>query len=105
MELSLKEILLGEYRFAQESFISSTLTTIIEQWIFNSSLENEYLSAQPLILNDIEYELPGIRNEHLEDELLHQNENSVLLQNPFNDQQDLENYLNHCQRKKPTDLS
>lgn len=93
----LNEILHGHYRFEDDYLPSPTLSTVIEQLILNSSLANEYLGAQPIILDQVECPLPWIRNVDYENELLHNNE-SYFPRNPFANDNDLQEYLHHCQR-------
>jgi len=97
-ELILTDLINGKLTFINEVFNSSILTTIIEDFILTSSLANDYLSSQPIIINQNEYELPFIRNIEYENELLYKNQIS-LNGNPFEDLNDLENYLNCCERK------
>ena len=95
-ESILNDIINEKYSFINELFSSSVLTTIIEEFILTSSLANDYLSAQPVLINQIEYSLPFIRNAEYENELLFKNDPST---NPFSDSNDLENYLHCCERK------
>lgn len=94
-ELILTDLINEKYSFIQELFSSSILTSIIEDFILPSSLANEYLLSQPIVINQLEYSLPFVRNLEYENELLFNAE----LANPFSDLNDLESYLNCCERK------
>ncbi len=98
LELLLNDLIHGKLPFSHEVFYSSILTTIIEDLILTPALANDYLSSQPMIINQMEHSLPWIRNLDYENELLYQNETSSSA-NPFADFNDLENYLNCCERK------
>ncbi|UJR33760.1 hypothetical protein I4U23_021187 [Adineta vaga] len=94
--VALTNLLNGNFTSIDESFCSSVLTSIIEDLILCSSLANEYLASQPLIINDIEYSLPFIRNCELENELIYMNDiNSS--SDLFTDSNDLQDYLNRCE--------
>ena len=80
-----------------ESHCSPVLTSIIEDFILRSALANDYLASQPIIINGIEYSLPLIRNTELENDLLTTND-TYSSTNPFIDFNDLEDYLNRCER-------
>jgi hypothetical protein len=94
----LTDLLNGNLTSIDPSFSSSSLTSIIEDLILRSTLANDYLASQYLIINDIEYSLPFIRNIELENDLLNKND-SCLSTSPFLDFNDLEDYLNRCERK------
>ncbi|CAF3561581.1 unnamed protein product [Rotaria sordida] len=100
-EVALKDLLNGNLSLIDESFCSSILTNIIEDLILRSSLANDYLASQPIIINDIEYLLPLIRNIELENEFLNKND-TYLQTNPFSDFNDLEDYLNRCEHMTTT---
>ncbi|CAF3341930.1 unnamed protein product [Rotaria sp. Silwood1] len=95
-ETALKDLLNGNLNLIDESFCSSILTNIIEDLILRSSLANDYLASQPIIINDIEYSLPLMRNIELENEFLNKND-TYLQTNPFSDFNDLEDYLKRCE--------
>ena len=95
---ALADLVQGNLTFHDEQFTSATLTSIIEDLILPSTLANDYLASQILIINQIEYSLPFVRNVDLENDLLNSNE-STLPNNPFVDYNDLEDYLNRCERK------
>lgn len=95
-ETGIKQIIEGDLSLIDESFISLTLTSIIEDLILPSSLANDYLASQPIIINDIEYLLPILRNTELENEYLNKND-THLPTSPFCDLNDLEIYLNRCE--------
>jgi hypothetical protein len=95
-ESILNDLINEKYSFINEVVSSSVLTTIIEDFILTSSLANDYLSSQPILINQIEYSLPFIRNLEYENDLLYKNDIST---NPFSDFNDLENYLHCCERK------
>lgn len=98
-ESILNEILLGQRRFDEQRVPSSSiLTNLIENFILHSSFVNEYLGAQPLIIDQIEYALPWITNLHLEKEILQQNDASVNT-NPFGNLDEFNHYLNECERQ------
>jgi len=97
-ESALTDLLNENLTFIDQSFSSSILTSIIEDIILRSTLANDYLASQFLIINQIEYSLPFIRNIELENDLLNKNE-TFLSTNPFVDFNDLEDYLNRCERK------
>jgi hypothetical protein len=97
-ESALTDLLNDNLTFIDQSFSSSILTSIIEDLILRSTLANDYLASQFLIINQIEYSLPFIRNIELENDLLNKNE-TFLSTNPFVDFNDLEDYLNRCERK------
>lgn len=84
-----------------ESYSSAVLTSIIEDLILRSSLAHEYLLSQPIIIGHVEHSLPFVRNLELENDLLSSNE-SYPWTNPFVNDQDLEDYLTHCGRKRKT---
>ena len=94
----LNDLIQGKSTFINESYHSSILTTIIEDFILTSSLANDYLISQPLVIDQIENALPFVRNTELENELLSRNE-TCLTNNPFSDLNDLEDYLHRCERK------
>jgi hypothetical protein len=94
----LNDLINGQLTFIDENFYSSILTTIIEDFILTSTLANDYLLAQPMIINQMEYSLPFVTNIEYENHLLYNNEIS-LNGNPFSDLKDLEDYLNSCERK------
>ena len=96
---ALIDLVQGSLTFTDEKFSSATLTSIIEDLILPSTLANDYLASQFLIINQIEYSLPFVRNTELENELFHSNDPSLSI-NPFVDFNDLEDYLNRCERKK-----
>jgi len=95
---ALTHLLNGNLTLIDPSFCSLILKSIIEDLILSSSLANEYLASQPLIINHIEYSLPFIRHIELENEILNKNETD-LSTNPFSDFNDLEDYLNRCERE------
>jgi hypothetical protein len=97
-ESALTDLLNGNLTFIDQSFCSPILTSIIEDLILHSTLANDYLASQYLIINQIEYSLPLIRNIELENDLLNKND-AYLSTNPFLDFNDLEDYLNRCERK------
>ena len=97
-ELILNDLINGKLTFINELFTSSILTTIIDDFILTSTLANDYLSSQPIIINNNEYLLPFIKNFEYENELLDKQDINFD-QNPFLDFNDLENYLNSCERK------
>lgn len=66
--------------------------------ILPSSLANEYLLSQPIVINQVEYSLPFVRNVDYENELLYK-QDIALMSNPFTDLNELEGYLNSCERK------
>lgn len=91
----LNDLVNGKATFINESFCSSTLTTIIEDFILTSSLASDYLLSQPLIIDQKEYALPFVRNPEFENELLHKNDiglTSDLFPN-------FEDYLKRCESK------
>ncbi|UJR13519.1 hypothetical protein I4U23_000533 [Adineta vaga] len=93
VESILNDLINGKLTFINPTFHSSTLTTIIEDFILPSSLANDYLLSQPLIINDEEISLPFVHNIEYENELLNKNDidlTSDLLP-------DLEDYLNRCE--------
>jgi hypothetical protein len=98
VELILNDLINGKLSCIDESFHSSILTTIIQDFILTSTLANDYLISQPIVINQNEYSLPFIRNIEFENELLYKNE-TCLTTNPFSDSNDLEDYLNRCERK------
>ncbi|CAF0747618.1 unnamed protein product [Adineta ricciae] len=89
----LTQILNGNYTSIDESYCSPVLTSVIEDLILCSSLANDYLASQPMIMNDVEYSLPCVRNSELENELTHMNLSSDL----FTNANDLQDYLNRCE--------
>lgn len=89
----LTDLISGKLTFINELFSSSILTKLIEEFILSSTLANDYLLSQPILINQIEYSLPFVRNHQYENELLYQND----ALNPFVDFNDLENYLNSCE--------
>lgn len=95
-ELIVTDLIHGKYTFINELFSSSILTSIIEDLILPSSLANEYLLSQPIVINQVEYSLPFVRNVDYENELLGKQD---VTSNPFADLNDLEGYLNSCERK------
>ena len=97
-QTALKDLINGNLTIIDQSFCSIILTNIIENLILRSTLANEYLGSQYLIINQIEYSLPLIKNFELENELLTTNE-TFLISNPFTDFNELEDYLNRCERK------
>lgn len=98
---ALTDLVQGNLTFTDEKFTSAALTSIIEDLILPSTLANDYLASQCIIINQIEYSLPFVRNIELENDLLNSNDSS-LFTNPFVDFDDLEDYLNRCERKKKT---
>jgi hypothetical protein len=96
-ESALTDLVRGNLTFIDSTFSSSTLTGIIEDLILPSTLANDYLASQVLIINQTEYSLPLIRNCDLENEFLNKDEISIST-NPFLDLNDLEDYLNRCER-------
>ena len=96
-ESALTDLVNGNLTFINQSFCSVILTSIIEDLILRSSLANDYLLSQPIIINHIEHSLPLIRNHELEKELLNKND-IYLPTNPFLDFNDLDDYLNRCER-------
>ncbi|CAF2335761.1 unnamed protein product [Rotaria sp. Silwood2] len=100
-EVALKDLLNGNFNLIDESYCSSILTNIIEDLILRSSLANDYLASQPIILDDIEHLLPLIRSIELENEFLNKND-ACLQTNPFSDFNDLEDYLNRCENMTTT---
>jgi hypothetical protein len=96
-ESALTDLVRGNLTFIDPTFCSSTLTSIIEDLILPSTLANDYLASQVLIINQTEYSLPLIRNCDLENEFLNKDEISIST-NPFLDLNDLEDYLNRCER-------
>ena len=97
-ESILTDLINGKYSFINQLFSSSILTSIIEDFILPSSLANEYLSSQPIVINQVEYSLPFVRNVEYENDLLSNND-IALAANSFSDVNDLEGYLNCCERK------
>ena len=95
---ALTDLVHGNLTFNDEKFSSMTLTSIIEDLILPSTLANDYLASQFLIINQIEYSLPFVRNLDLENELLNF-QDSPLPTDPFVDFNDLEDYLTRCERK------
>ncbi|CAF0777524.1 unnamed protein product [Adineta steineri] len=91
----------GNLTSADESYCSPTLTSIIEDLILPSSLANEYLASQLLIINNNEYSLPFIRNTELENELLNNNDIDISV-NPFSNYNDLDDYLKRCENMTTT---
>ncbi|CAF0725056.1 unnamed protein product [Adineta ricciae] len=89
----LTQILNGNYTSIEESYCSPVLTSVIEDLILCSSLANDYLASQPMVMNDVEYSLPCVRNSELENELIHMNLSSDL----FTNANDLQDYLNRCE--------
>lgn len=100
MEAALADLLHGNLSLIDESYSSPILTSVIEDLILRSSLANEYLAAQPITINDVEHLLPLIRNTELENDLLNKNDIYVP-NNPFSDLNDLEDYINRCERMFP----
>jgi hypothetical protein len=96
-ESALTDLVRGNLTFIDPTFCSSTLTSIIEDLILPSTLANDYLASQVLIINQTEFSLPLIRNCDLENEFLNKDEISIST-NPFLDLNDLEDYLNRCER-------
>ncbi|CAF3317736.1 unnamed protein product [Rotaria socialis] len=95
-EATLTNLVQGNLTFIDESFSSSALTSIIEDRILLSSVANDYLASQPIIISDIEHSLPLIRNIELENDYLNKND-THLQTSPFSDLNDLENYLSRCE--------
>ena len=95
VESMLNDLVNGKSTFINASFCSSTLTTIIQDCILTSSLANDYLLSQPLIIDQKEYSLPFVRNPEFENELLYKNDID-LTSDLF---PDLEEYLKRCESK------
>lgn len=95
---ALTDLVHGNLTFPDETFCSATLTSVIEDLILPSTLGNDYLASQTLIIDQIEHSLPWIRNIDLENELLNRTD-ACLTTSPFADFNDLEDYLNRCERK------
>ncbi|CAM4740698.1 unnamed protein product [Rotaria magnacalcarata] len=100
-EATLINLVQGNLTFIDESFSSSALTSIIEDRILLSSVANDYLASQPIIISDIEHSLPLIRNIELENDYLNKND-THLQTSPFSDLNDLENYLSRCEHMTTT---
>ncbi|CAF1176380.1 unnamed protein product [Adineta ricciae] len=98
VESMLNDLVNGKSTFINESFCSSTLTTIIEDYILPSSLASDYLLSQPLIIDQKECSLPFVRNPEYENELLYTNDIG-LTSDLF---PDLEDYLKRCENTSST---
>ena len=96
--LVLNDLLHDKFICEDESFRSPTLTAVIDDLLSSSSLADEYLGSQPVVIEQVAHTLPYIRNRELEHQLLQMNE-TRLARNPFADINDLENYLKCCERK------
>ena len=81
-----------------ESFVSNTLSFVIEYLILGASFGNEYLGSQPLTINQIDYALPLVRNFEFEHDLLDKID-SIAMKNPFSTSSELAEYLGQCERK------
>ncbi len=97
-ETALKDLANGSLTYIDPAFCSTTLTSIIEDLILPSTLASDYLASQVIIINEIEYSLPLIRNCDFENDLLNKDEISIPT-SPFVDFNDLDDYLKRCERK------